>query len=287
MRSSASLDAEKSQSLPAQRKRVDMRASAAALDGWKVQMADCAQAKKLGQLQTWADSAKPAQRKLKLDGAVWDQTTASQFKEEYADDLKLILSSLCDVRPNCPGTIDEALTDPRIMGLYRHGAGTRKSYAGGLAESSPKQTKQGREHVAWGFPIVMSRPEDGAEVMKVTGLSDCVGVFVFQIDQQCATQKIAATHVVSSDVIKAGKMTNAGLQQLRDTVELAKGGAYLLGVVVRSTTKNKSELDRRSYQAAHQSLVALEALDVAKSIVIAPYSEVSYRLDSEGDVKRF
>jgi hypothetical protein len=74
---------------------------------------------------------------------------------------------------------------------------------------------------------------------------------------------------------------------MQDTVELAKGGAYLLGVIVRSTTKNESELDLNSYQAAHQAYVALHVLGVAKTIVIAPYSEVSYRLDSEGDVKRF
>ncbi|WP_394749996.1 eCIS core domain-containing protein [Spongiimicrobium salis] len=218
------------------------------------------------------------QRIIKFKGETWGPGTEEAFLKKHGEKKteKMVKQILYDDIPHPARNLTEALKDPRDFFITEED-GRYTVTASALVE----EIKGGKIREAGEKPQVMFRPEKDTENMKISGLLDCIGIYVNRIDEDAYTQAVSGAHFLTPVCIeKDGKINAKGKGLVEELVDLVAGQGQLFAILVRSD--ESGEIEKRAKNAMKEIKTVLKTKGVSQVIPYEGYSEVIYRLDSKG-----
>lgn len=231
---------------------------------------------------TSAEAGSVVQRAIVMEGKTYRPEDLEAFQTKYPEvEWKAMLSAMSEFE-HYPRTIKDALEDPRNFYLTAEKIDDEVFYLA-EADSLPKRVQGRMTREAGSRPVLVKRPQQGFEELRISGLIMCIGV-VIEARKAGMIQAASGSHFVTPEYISKGEINEKGQQRLEDQIRMVQPhgilSATLMHIKGPKETKGKDEKD--AFEALNLIVPFLLSRRLSQVNILDGESTRSYKLEADG-----
>jgi|GEM_PF-2789497 len=228
------------------------------------------------------------QRIINVDGRDYGVGDQAAFEERYDERHRIGMLPVFGDFPYPPGSIADALADPRHIYLtFQEDDPKYGVIYGGVASALIADVDGGKQRVAAEIPELILKPAVGFEQMDIIGLIMCIGI-VIEAKKDNMVEAASGGHFVTPSAIEEGALNSRGAGQLTTLINLAKSHGTLSATLCHAASAENIDASKKSTNMS--AMTAINAIvsyllsnGVSKVNILQTGSTISYKVDSNGN----